>query len=467
MNLTEATMLAIQGKLKLDESKEVKKESIDVSVDDNGATIVETPEATVIVTDTQNVTEAPVEEVIVAEIPEEEEVATVEIPVEGDETIIPEEIVEPETTEEVPTIDEIVDGETEEDLEESKKVEAKVTEYIDEEDLDKAVKEAIKNCINYEAIEDMLLKVSTEGNGYTDFDTTYKVIKGDDNKFYAYEINDKNEKIGDEIYLFESKSIKTEAIAQEGNCTFALKIECVNDAFGGIDEDGGADQEAMQVEVARILKDIADKVANGDYSNDSNILDANGNVVGKYGFGFEGVQDPFTESKKVEENVEIEVSEDGKEVEVKTDEGENVEVIDETEEPETSDEAAEEIVEVPEEEKSEEDDSEFIEESFEKALTEYYKENTKSIKGYKIEKISKEDNSIKIEGLLTNKLNKSVKTELKANKVQEGKFYSRYEIAGIKGLLESKTSTDACMIVKTTKENKLECSSLANKKLVK
>lgn len=427
MNLTEATMLAIQGKLKLDESKEVnslssssniknwiedktkrkeakmKKESIDVSVDDNGATIVETPEATVIVTDTQNATEAPTEEVTVAEVPDE--VETVEIPVEGDETIIPEEIVEPDITEE-PTIDEIVDGDTEEDLEESKK----------------SCEDCGKEKCECEKVE-------------------------------------------------ESK--KTEAIASEGNTTFALKMECVNDAFGGMNENGEGNPDKMQAEVARILKDIAEKIANGEYSNDSNILDKNGNVVGKYGFGFEGVVDPFTESKKVEENVEIEVSEDGTEVEVKTDEGENVEVIDETEEPETSDEAeetaSEEVVEVPEEETAEEveDDSEFIEESFEKALTEYYKNNTKSIKGYKIEKISKDRNSIKIEGLLINKLNKSVKTELKANKVQEGKFYTRYEIANIKGLLESKISTKGTMITKTTKESKLECTSITNKKLVK
>lgn len=415
MNLTEATMLAIQGKLKLDESKEVnslssssniknwiedktkrkeakmKKESIDVSVDDNGATIVETPEATVIVTDTQNATEAPTEEVIVAEVPDE--VETVEIPVEGDETIIPEEIVEPEVTDE-PTIDEIANGETEEDLEESKK----------------PCKDCGKEKCECEKVE-------------------------------------------------ESK--KTETIASDGNTIFALKMECVNDAFGGMNEYGEGNPDKMQAEVARILKDIAEKIANGEYSNNSNILDKNGNVVGKYGFGFEGVEDPFTESKKVEENVEIEVSEDGTEVEVKTDEGENVEVIDETEEPETSDEAEE----IASEEV--EDDSEFIEESFEKALTEYYKNNTKSIKGYKIEKISKDRNSIKIEGLLINKLNKSVKTELKANKVQEGKFYTRYEIANIKGLLESKTSTKGTMITKITKESKLECTSITNKKLVK
>ena len=367
MNLTEATMLAIQGKLKLDESKKVKKESIDVSVDDNGATIVETPEATVIVTDTQDVTEAPAEEVMVAEVPEEGE-TVVELPVEGDETIIPEEIAEPEATEETPAIDEIVDGETEadeEDLEESKK----------------PCKDCGKEKCECEKIEENVEKVEEE-------------------------ICDDFKKASDLLAKIYDANISDE------------------------------DRE----EARKALKDII-------------------------------------ECKKVEENVEIEVSEDGTEVEVKTDEGENVEVIDETEEPETSDEETTEegsedteIIEVPEEEtdvEEEEDDSEFIEESFEKALTEYYKENTKSIKGYKVENITKTEEGLKIEGILTNKLDKSIRTELLAKKVQEGKFYTRYDIANIKGLLESKTSTTANLITKLTKENKLECSSIANKKLVK
>ena len=372
MNLTEATMLAIQGKLKLDESKKVKKESIDVSVDDNGATIVETPEATVIVTDTQDVTEAPAEEVMVAEVPEEGE-TVVELPVEGDETIIPEEIAEPEATEETPAIDEIVDGETEadeEDLEESKK----------------PCKDCGKEKCECEKIEENVENVEEEK----------EVIEE--------EICDDFKKASDLLAKIYDANISDE------------------------------DRE----EARKALKDII-------------------------------------ECKKVEENVEIEVSEDGTEVEVKTDEGENVEVIDETEEPETSDEEATEegsedteIIEVPEEEtdvEEEEDDSEFIEESFEKALTEYYKENTKSIKGYKVENITKTEEGLKIEGILTNKLDKSIRTELLAKKVQEGKFYTRYDIANIKGLLESKTSTTANLITKLTKENKLEC--IANKKLVK
>jgi len=67
---------------------------------------------------------------------------------------------------------------------------------------------------------------------------------------------------------------------------------------------------------------------------------------------------PLGESKKVE-NVEIEISDDGKEVEVKTDDGENVEVKDETEEKEDKEDTDEEpkesedtdVLEVPEEDK--------------------------------------------------------------------------------------------------------------------
>ena len=461
MNLTEATMLAIQGKLKLDESKEVKKESIDVSVDDNGATIVETPEATVIVTDTQNVTEAPTEEVVVAEVPDE--VETVEIPVEGDETIIPEEIVEPEATDE-PTIDEIVDGETEadeEDLEESKKLKTESKDGYPEDFTissipgkfiyDPEVTKSFNAEAGYVNMEDDKYAFICDVANAHSINTNTPVIESKKPcKDCGKEVCE-CDKITEEVEVDSDGSVTLETVRDIDEVNGAIAA-VIDEAIAELnDEDIDESKKAKLLDKLKTMKSETNKL--------QVILDGYLNIL--------------DESKKVEENVEIEVSEDGTEVEVKTDEGENVEVVDETEEPETSDEAeetaSEEVVEVPEEETDEEveDDSEFIEESFEKALTEYYKNNTKSIKGYKIEKISKDRNSIKIEGLLINKLNKSVKTELKANKVQEGKFYTRYEIANIKGLLESKTSTKGTMITKTTKESKLECTSITNKKLVK
>lgn len=462
MNLTEATMLAIQGKLKLDESKEVKKESIDVSVDDNGATIVETPEATVIVTDTQETTEAPVEEITVAEVPEEGE-TVVELPVEGDETIIPEEIVEP--VEEVPTIDEIVDGETEadeEDLEESKKLK---TESKDEYPQNFTISSIpgkfvydpeVTKSFNAEAgyvnmDDDKYAFICDVANAYS-INTNTPIIESKKPCKDCGKEKCECDKITEEVEVDSDGEVSLSTVEDIFEVNDAIKA-VIDEAIIEIkdEEDLSEEKKAKLTDKLKTMKTQANQL--------QVLLDGYFNIL--------------EESKKVEENVEIEVSDDGTEVEVKTDEGENVEVIDETEEPKTSDEAEEtEVVEVPEEETTEEtdveeDDSEFIEESFEKALTEYYKENTKSIKGYKIEKLTKTEEGIKIEGILTNKLDKSVKTELLAKKVQEGKFYARYDIANIKGLLESKTSTTANLITKITKENKLECVNITNKKLVK
>ena len=101
-SLVEATMLAMQGKLILEEEKETKTEDIEVETDDvevtlgTDKTIIDSEEATITI-------EKNSESSAIETEPE-----TVEVPVEGDETIIPEEVVEPEEVEdEVPSIDEI------------------------------------------------------------------------------------------------------------------------------------------------------------------------------------------------------------------------------------------------------------------------------------------------------------------------------------------------------------------------
>lgn len=139
MSLTEATMLALQGRLvenKLNvPSKQAKvEESINVNVDettninvdetaisiDETTTVVETPEATIIIEEPQPEFVEPVEEPMVLDTPVEEP-ESIEVPVEGDETIIPEEIVEEpiEEIEEIEIVEEPVE-ETPEELEENK-----------------------------------------------------------------------------------------------------------------------------------------------------------------------------------------------------------------------------------------------------------------------------------------------------------------------------------------------------------
>ena len=334
-SLLESTMLALQGKLNLNESIQIgkkasKTESIDVSIDDNGSTVVETDDATVIVTDVAE------EEAVPEEV--------VEIPVDGNETIIPEEVVEvPETTEELPTIDEIVDGETEADVED----------------------------------------------------------------------------------LEESKEVITEATSED--------FEKAKELLSIIFDIEVTDEE--KVNAKESLKALIDNA-------------------------------------KIEENVEIEVSEDGEEVEVTVDEGENVEVVDETEEAETSDEEVEDVEATEEEteESSEEvednKEDEFDDDSFAMALENYYKENMKMAKSFKVEKISRADNGLKIEGKLANKFGKEYNINLEAKLEASGRFYSQYNILNDKLLKENKENTKVTMLTKL-KENKLYCTQIKAKSLIK
>jgi len=144
MSLTEATMLALQGKLVEEKAttkkptKRLKKENIDINVDDktnvsvmNNETIVDTEEATIIVDKKENEFVPETSDGIVDDttLPMEAPVDTVEVPVEGDETIIPEEVIDEPIVEpsEENAIDDDVDLPVvdDEEKEESKKIEAK------------------------------------------------------------------------------------------------------------------------------------------------------------------------------------------------------------------------------------------------------------------------------------------------------------------------------------------------------
>lgn len=124
MNLTEATLLALQGKL---------EESLDISIQEDGSKMIDTDNETVVIQD-KYITAQPevvddIEEPECSENCDEEEIPeTVEVPTEGADTIIPEEEIPEEQVEEItskeePTVDEIADGDT--DLDESKQLDEK------------------------------------------------------------------------------------------------------------------------------------------------------------------------------------------------------------------------------------------------------------------------------------------------------------------------------------------------------
>lgn len=63
--------------------------------------------------------------------------------------------------------------------------------------------------------------------------------------------------------------------------TFTVKIECGNDAF--TDEAGNVTNDSAAPELARILREIADRIEAGtDYGWFKTIHDVNGNDVGRY-----------------------------------------------------------------------------------------------------------------------------------------------------------------------------------------
>ena len=143
MNLTEATMLALQGKLEENKTtlkkrvaetkvtKRLKTENIDVNVDDKtnvsvmgNETVVDTPDATIIV---DKKDETCVDCVDNTELPVEVSTDSVEVPVTGDETLVPEVDAPVET----PDVDLPVEDEDEE-KEESKKVENVEIEVSDD-----------------------------------------------------------------------------------------------------------------------------------------------------------------------------------------------------------------------------------------------------------------------------------------------------------------------------------------------
>ena len=99
----------------------------------------------------------------------------------------------------------------------------------------------------------------------------------------------------EDMPLDESKEIKTE-VFEEGNTIFELKLDCSN-------EDTFDVGEMLSKNVAKELRKVADKL---DHTIDQGpIMDINGNKVGSYGFGYEGVMSSLDESKEIKtESVE-------------------------------------------------------------------------------------------------------------------------------------------------------------------
>lgn len=442
INLTEATMLALQGKL--EESKptlkkrvaetrvnkrRLKKENIDVNVDDQtnvsvmgNETIVDTPDATVVVdkkedefTPEQSV-EAPVEE------PVEEPTETIEVPVEGDETIVPEVDVPTDT----PDVDLPLET-NEEDLGESKK----------------PCSDCGKEKCECEKVEEGK-EVKTESS-----DATSEFVKD------------------------FAELLKKHSRAEVENMELSEDGDKVIITFkGGAQKTADVSADSITAAIRDIMKVV--------------------------------------ESKKVE-SVEIEVSDEGDKVEVTTDNGEEVEVIDETPEENEEDgetiEGEEEVTEIeaPVEEnkklenkklksikekivrtKKEEEKAKIVKErveklmakrteakksfkynakSFNEALTNYYKRNTKTIESAEITKLNVIGKSIVVEAKLLNKDGMTKTAKLEMRPITSTGAFTKYRVTEFSNIKnESKENkSNITMLTFNNKNNITECRYI-NKK---
>lgn len=276
LSLTEATVLALQGKLPIKENKllhktkQLKKEDIDINVDEktnvsvmDNSTVVDTENATIIV-DKKDTTDLDND--------------SVEIPVDSDETIIPEDL--PETN----------------------------------------------DLIDDEPVSDDLPDNSNLPQDTTDIDLPIENNEIEESKQKKFEHKKLQEEVSNEAYEI------AEAIANE----FKGKETVTWDEFN--------------TSLEKYMKELnlPDNYFNEDLSDFES--DVRGILSQNYGFAtiFEGENEGGLTTKF--ESIEIEISDDGKEVEVTTDNGEEVEVEDETPEDneegneETSDDENSEIV---------------------------------------------------------------------------------------------------------------------------
>lgn len=90
--------------------------------------------------------------------------------------------------------------------------------------------------------------------------------------------------------LDENKSIKTESI-EDGATIFEMKFDCSNEDTFGVGYD-------LEDSVSKVVEEVASKIKAGRL--DGAIMDINGNKIGSYGLGYEGVQSGLQESKSIE-----------------------------------------------------------------------------------------------------------------------------------------------------------------------
>lgn len=105
----------------------------------------------------------------------------------------------------------------------------------------------------------------------------------------------------------------------------------------------------------------------------------------------------------------------------------------------------------------------FSSNTFNEALTNMYKSKYKTVESFKTTKVKLSKNSIKIEGKLINLdgIAKPIKLEMK--KLNQTKSFAKYEMKNYKGLLRESKNSTLKMMTRVNKDNVLECKYVITK----
>lgn len=429
LNLTEATMLALQGKL--EESKPVrqsranrkltkKQENIDINVDEKTAvsvmgneTIVDTEDATIIVDKKEDEFEPETSTDLPMEAPEED---VVEVPIEGDETIIPEDEVPVEQLDELPveqaeadedsavldaeadvdlplgneTEDDEEDDEEDDDKEESKKVESKSKKTEDR---------ALTNIEDaiLDAAENVCKDFGVEYERYTNMEMNEAVkYKTEDGTFYVA--------VEELDMVDESKEVKKEDFDENAYKSSNLFKALCDEITDIVVED---DEQPTQEQIEQAV----DVVINGyDYIWEDLHTALRTEIDKVTGKGDGDEYQPRYEAKSHRKSL-------GTVTEAKT--------------------------------------VKYSSKSFKEALNKFYTSNTKTIESVELTKFDMTRNTIKMEAKLTNKDGMTTTKILEMKQVAQNKNFTKYAMQEV-SRLKKENKSNITMLV-STNNNILEC----------
>ena len=464
-SLVEATMLAMQGKLILEEEKEIKTEDIEVETDDvevtlgTDKTIIDSEEATITI-------EKDSESSAVETEPE-----TIEVPVEGDETIIPEEVVEPEEVEdEVPSIDEIVDEEVpteevstepeeveEDTIEESKSLEEDLTseEFPEDgtywsgngkyqEDVDMLNKlipatgttPNIPDVLPDKVVEDFINLSNKYYRWFNDGDVPFKKLKDGTTIYPSYTRgNNRQTPLGQKTCNSISFDLenRVNSLIEKINSQYPdwkAKLQPTDTSVDELQES----KEVEEVEKIEEAISSVDQLVAGEL----------------YGF----VANNYTSMdlellKEIALNAIYELNDDAK---IIADIKERM-----MESKESCENCNKENCDCSNKEAKVESINKFNANSFKTVVEGFLKELDETVDSFKLNKVLKNESAIRIYGEVLSQ-NNSKSICLEGKMIQKGKAFTKYEIAKPSGLkLESKEFTRSSMVTFTNKENILEC----------